>query len=206
MSKKYCFFLATIICFNTINIIAQKRDTADIISFSIKLNPLQLAAGEARVISEFYFYNRNQRMQSIGLTSSYFSNYSLCESIFSFPDRPFSSRTGYKLGVDYKYYSRPYRGYINPMFFYSIIEYKNAYTASVDGIYLFWNNALEGDFIKQTYAFQLQKGWISIDSKNRLITDFYIGIGARIKYFTKQWSREIFSIHGGINIGFIKTK
>ena len=198
-------------CFFSIaNLNAQRSDTIFYKGFSFKINLFQLAPGELRITSEKYFHNKHGRSQSIGLISSCFLNYSLYESKFSFPDKPFSSRTGYKLGIDYKCYSKSLKSYINPVFFYSNLSYIGAHTAAVDGFYLYVdaNNGLEGDFVKQTYAFQLQKGWISVDFKNHAIVDFYLGLGARVKYFSNgvngRAPRGIFSIHLGVNVGFLK--
>jgi len=175
---------------------AQQKDTSSRQNgFSIKINPLQLAFGEARLL----FEKPISKQHALEFIGSYFFNYT------STPEfEHFDWRSGFKAGISYRYYfyysnSDEYKTYLNPLFFYKYIDYKNA----IDGP----GAAQPGTFFKHVYSLQLQLGNIIFENKH-IIIDRYIGVGIR---YVGDSSTDIHesdfelrgkSIHVGINIGF----
>ena len=155
---------------------AQKKDTASKVnSFSIKINPLQLALGEVRLLSEKYFNQNN----SVELITSYLFTPSI--NIHNI------STNGFKVGFGYRYYSEKRKSgpYLNPIFFYKYFAYKNASIGSIDVFEGFLTGDLDNgntyDCIQQTYAFQLQIG--QIYNVKHFVIDIFGGFGLRYNYY-----------------------
>ncbi len=152
-------------------------DTIKKEKWNIKTNPLQFVMGEARFLGE----KRLTQYQAIELIASYYLNYSYIEEHGIYPK--FSNRNGFKAGISYKFYSWN-NWYLNPLFFYTYLNYSGATTVSVDGFYYGeWHEKMANqkyDFSKQNYTVAFLAGKRFLVSNNFFI-EAYLGVGYRYK-------------------------
>ena len=186
---------------------------------SIKINALQLLLGEVRLLGEYPF----NRFHSIELISSYYFNYTL------FKD--FSWRSGFELGLGYRYYDRKpgKKGfYANPIISYRYVKYNNVGHRFASGE--IFATASDGvcprneryNVTSQVYSFKSLLGWVFgkkllIDiywglgigyMNNRAVTIYGCAVSASVLtydiYRVNVFNSVLPSMHTGINIGFTK--
>src|ERR1051326_6650226 len=172
----FCFIFLTYISF-----CSAQKDSTSIHNYSLRINPLQLITGEARLQLE----KQVSETASIEVIASYLfhSEYHWMgdfeQWIYSRGSMPYG--IGGKIGIGYKRYLRKISEkrlqYFNPILFYKYIDYKG------------WDNynyySEIGLSITDMYyhiaSLQFQYGQTKIIA-NKILFDWYFGVGARYKY------------------------
>ena len=185
--KKIIFRKLRIVMTYCFLIIMSKTSIAQADSFNesrgviLKINPLQLIMGEARLHIEKSINARN----SIEITLSYLyrSEYYWLAGYYPTLNTYRSTiyGTGYKLGAGYRYYMKNSterdQTYINPLLFYKYVDYHGW---SPDFAFYSELNIKITDMRYNITALQVNFG--KVKTIKRIIFDAHIGAGLRHKY------------------------
>ena len=165
------------------NLSAQSMDTARNSKILIvKINPLQLIMGEARLQMEKLINKKSSIEITLGYLykSEYFWS---GEVQTGFYNNYGIHGVGYKLGMGYKYYgkdpSEKNRTYINPLLFYKYVDFKGWDNFNFGGFGPYPNPYVT-DMHYHIVALQLYYG--KCTTIKRIVFDRYIGLGLRYKY------------------------